>query len=122
MKRCLLVDESQVIRRVAAKIVEDLGFTPAQAANGREALAACAAQMPAVMFVEWDTEQMSGPEITQAIRLLPGGDMVKVVFCTTRNELADIQEALACGADEYILKPFDSEIVASKFLIMGLLG
>ncbi|MHB1208023.1 MAG: response regulator [Rhodospirillaceae bacterium] len=125
-KRCLLVDDSKVIRRVAAKIVQDLGFIPAEAANGQEALAACAASMPGVILTEWDLMQiggvqMTGPDLAQAVRLLPGGTAVKVVFCTTRNELADIREAIAAGADEYIMKPFDSEIVASKFMLLGLL-
>lgn len=131
-KRCLLVDDSRVIRRVAAKIVQDLGFYPAEAANGQEALAACAVSMPDVILAEWDLmqtsgeqaggAQMTGPELTRAVRLLPGGTAVKVVFCTTRNELADIREAITSGADEYIMKPFDSEIVASKFMLLGLLG
>jgi two-component system chemotaxis response regulator CheY len=121
-KRCLLVDNSPVIRRVAAKIVQDLGFAPAEAANGRDALAACAAAMPDVILAEWDLIEMAGPDLTQAVRLLPGGRAVKMVFCTTRNERADIQAALAAGADEYIMKPFDSEIVAGKFLLLGLLG
>jgi two-component system chemotaxis response regulator CheY len=90
-------------------------------------LAACAAAMPDVILAEWDLiqisgSQMTGPDLTQGVRRLPGGQAVKVVFCTTRNELADIQAALAAGADEYIMKPFDSEIVAGKFLLLGLLG
>ena len=122
MKRCLLVDDSPVIRRVAAKIVQDLGFAPAEANDGQDALAACAAAMPDVILAEWDMMQMSGPELTRAVRLLPGGAAVKMVFCTTRNELGDIRAAITAGADEYIMKPFDSEIVASKFLLLGLLG
>ena len=127
MKQCLLVDDSRVIRRVAAKIVQDLGFAPTEAANGQEALAACAVTMPDVILMEWDLmqisgAQMTGPDLMRAVRLLPGGAEVKVVFCTTRNELADIRAALAAGADEYIMKPFDSEIVASKFQLLGLLA
>jgi two-component system chemotaxis response regulator CheY len=55
------------------------------------------------------------------MRKLPGSGEVKVVFCTTRNELADVEEALAEGADEYIMKPFDSKMIQSKFLQMDLL-
>ena len=46
MKRCMVIDDSRVIRRVAAKIVQDLGFASAEAADGHEALAACEAAMP----------------------------------------------------------------------------
>ncbi len=121
-KRCLVVDDSRVIRRVAAKIVQDLGFSAAEAANGQEALAACAEGVPDVVLLEWDMAHITGPELTRALRALPGGRAAKVVFCTSRNELADVRSAITAGADEYIMKPFDSEIVASKFLILGLLG
>ena len=43
----------------------------------------------------------------------------KVVFCTTENEVAQITRALAAGADEYIMKPFDKEIVRSKLQEVG---
>lgn len=122
MKRCLVIDDSRVIRRVAAKIVQDLGFAPAEAADGQEALAACKTAMPDVVMMEWDMTQITGPDLTRALRALPGGNAAKVVFCTTRNDPADLRTAIAAGADEYIMKPFDSEIVASKFLLLGLLG
>lgn len=120
-KRCLVADDSRVIRRVAAKIVQDLGFTPVEAANGQDALAACRAAMPDVILLEWDLTQLCGADVAQAVRSLPGGSAAKVVFCTTRNAPSDIRAGLAAGADEYIMKPFDSEIVASKFLMLGLL-
>ncbi len=122
MKQCLVIDDSRVIRRVAAKIVQDLGFASAEAANGQEALAACKAAMPDVVLMEWDMTQMTGLDLARALRALPGGGAAKVVFCTTRNDASDIRAAIAAGADEYIMKPFDSEIVASKFLLLGLLG
>ncbi|MBX7199773.1 MAG: response regulator [Rhodospirillaceae bacterium] len=122
MKRCLVIDDSRVIRRVAAKIVQDLGFAPEEAANGPDALAACKAAMPDVVLMEWDMTQMTGPDLARALRALPGGGAAKVVFCTSRNDPADIRAAIAAGADEYIMKPFDSDIVASKFLLLGLLG
>ena len=116
-----MIDDSRVIRRVAAKIVQDLGFLPEEAANGVEALALCRSAMPDVVLTEWDMAQMKGAELVRALRSLPGGSAVKVVFCTTRNDASDIRAAIAAGADEYIMKPFDGEIVASKFLLLGLL-
>lgn len=120
-KRCLVVDDSRVIRRVAGKIVQDLGFVPEEAANGQEALAACRVAMPDVVLMEWDMTQMTGPDLARALRTLPGGRAAKVVFCTSRNDSSDMRAAIAAGADEYIMKPFDSDIVASKFLLLGLL-
>jgi DNA-binding NarL/FixJ family response regulator len=52
---------------------------------------------------------------------LPGGDRPKVVFCTTENDVAHIARALHAGANDYIMKPFDKEIVEAKFQEVGLI-
>ena len=56
-----------------------------------------------------------------ALRRLPGGDSPEVVFCTTENDVAHIARALHAGANEYIMKPFDKEIVEAKFQEVGLI-
>jgi two-component system chemotaxis response regulator CheY len=45
-----------------------------------------------------------------------------VVFCTTENDISAIAQAIESGANEYIMKPFDSEIVQSKFAEVGLVS
>ncbi len=122
MKRCLVVDDSRVIRRVASKIIQDLGFDVDEAENGRKALNALTIRMPDLILVDWDMPVMDGLEFAQQLRKLPGGNKVVVVFCTTENDIPHIRQALDAGADEYIMKPFDSEIVRSKLILLGLLG
>ncbi|MGE4062760.1 MAG: PleD family two-component system response regulator [Rhodospirillaceae bacterium] len=122
MKFCLVVDDSRVIRRVAAKIVQDLGFEVDEAENGRKALNACAIRMPDVLLIDTEMPDLGGVATVRELRKMPGGEKVAVVYCATENEPAFIREALAAGGDEYIMKPFDSEIVRSKFLLLDLLG
>lgn len=122
MKKCLVVDDSRVIRRVALKIIQDLGLDVDEAENGKKALNALAIRMPDLVLVDWEMPVMDGLTFTKELRKLPGGNKVAVVFCTTENDAPHIQEALAAGADEYIMKPFDGEIVRSKLVILGLLG
>jgi len=121
MKTCLVVDDSRVIRMVARKILEELNFKVAEAEDGKEALDACTASMPDCVLLDWNMPIMDGLEFLKEMRKLPGGDSVMVVFCTTENDLDHIQEAIAAGANEYIMKPFDSEIIQSKFVQVGLL-
>lgn len=121
MKSCLVVDDSKVVRSVARKILEGLSFAVEEAANGQEALDACKRQMPEAVLLDWNMPVMSGIDFLRALRELPGGDSPIVVFCTTENDMAHIQEALGAGANEYIMKPFDSEIVESKFAQVGLI-
>ena len=64
---------------------------------------------------------MDGLEFLHALRALPGGNAPIVVFCTTENDMDHIQKAIEAGANEYIMKPFDSEIIQAKFAQVGLL-
>ena len=120
MKTCLVVDDSSVIRKVARRILEDIGFEIAEAADGMEALAWCRAAMPDAVLLDWNMPVMTGIEFIVHLRQRPGGEKPKVVFCTTENDIAHIARAMHAGADEYIMKPFDKEIVASKFQEVGL--
>jgi two-component system chemotaxis response regulator CheY len=120
MRTCLVVDDSRVIRKVARRILEDIGYEIAEAADGMEALAWCRAAMPDAVLLDWNMPEMNGIDFLRALRLEPGGDAPTVVFCTVENDLAHINEALAAGANEYIMKPFDGDIIAAKFAEAGL--
>ncbi len=121
MKSCLIVDDSKVIRMVAKKILQELSFETAEAEDGKEALDQCKAKLPDAVLLDWNMPVMNGLEFLQALRQLPGGDATVVVFCTTENDIEHIQEALQAGANEYIMKPFDSEILQAKFEQVGLI-
>ncbi len=120
MKTCLVVDDSRVIRKVSRRILEDLGFEVAEAADGVEAMAWCTAVMPDLILLDWQMPVMDGLQFLKRLRGEPGGDAPKVVFCTVENAIDRIREALDAGADEYIMKPFDGSIVAGKLQDLGL--
>ena len=122
MKTCLLVDDSRVIRKVARRILEDLGFEVAEASDGLEALAWCRAAMPDVILLDWNMPVMNGIDFLRQLRGEPGGATPQVVFCTVETDPVRIREALAAGACEYIMKPFDGDIIQAKFIEAGILG
>ena len=121
MKTCLVVDDSSVIRKVARRILEGLDFQISEAENGEDAIEVCRQQIPDAILLDWNMPKMDGYEFLRALRCLPGGDKPKVVFCTTENDVAHIARALHAGANEYIMKPFDKDIVEAKFQEIGLL-
>jgi two-component system chemotaxis response regulator CheY len=121
MKSCLVVDDSKVVRKVARRILEDLRFAVEEAADGRIALEACLKRMPDAILLDWNMPVMDGIEFLRTLRRTEGGAAPVVVFCTTENDLAHIQEAIGAGANEYIMKPFDGEIIEMKFAQAGLL-
>ncbi|MBX9709537.1 MAG: response regulator [Xanthobacteraceae bacterium] len=121
MKTCLVVDDSSVIRKVARRILEGLDFNIVEAEDGEKALEACKQAMPEAVLLDWNMPVMDGLDFLRNMRRMPGGDKPKVVFCTTENDVAHIARALHAGANEYIMKPFDKEIVTAKFQEVGLI-
>ncbi|WP_456640432.1 response regulator [Bradyrhizobium sp. USDA 10063] len=122
MRTCLVVDDSSVVRKIARRILEELDFQIIEAENGERALEACRRAMPTAVLLDWNMPVMDGHEFLLHLRRLPGGDLPKVVFCTTENNIDHISRALEAGADEYIMKPFDKDIIAAKFHEVGLIA
>ncbi len=121
MSHILIVDDSNVIRKVAKRILAELRFDTTEACNGKEALIACRQHMPDGVLLDWNMPEMDGLEFLHRLRKLTGGDAPKVLFCTTNSQMQHIRKAIAAGANEYIMKPFDKEIIQDKFTAVGLL-
>lgn len=114
MKRCLIVDDSSVIRKIARRILESMGYEIAEAENGKEALDRCRIQVPDVILLDWHMPGMTALEFLAALRVTISGRRPTIVYCTTENDPADISRAFAAGADDYMMKPFDRASLASK--------
>ncbi len=118
---CLVVDDSRVVRKVARRILERHGFRVEEAENGLEGLVACQRTLPRCVLLDWNMPVMTGLGLLKALRSEFGPDEPIIIFCTTENEVAQISHALDCGAQEYMMKPFDEEILVGKFVQIGLL-
>ncbi|MEP2943153.1 MAG: response regulator [Hyphomicrobiales bacterium] len=121
MKNCLIVDDSSVIRKVARRILEDLSFEITEAEDGQVALNECQQKMPDAILLDWNMPVMDGLEFLSELRNMPDGEKPRVVFCTTENDVGHIARAIRAGANEYIMKPFDREIMQAKFQEVGLI-
>ncbi len=122
MKNCLIVDDSRVTRKVARRILEELEFGVEEAEDGREGLEICRRKMPDAILLDCGLQGMTGVEFLRVLRREPSGHGPIVVFCTIENDISLITEAVTAGANEYMLKPFDSEIVKSVLSEVGLLN
>lgn len=108
-----------MIRGLSRRIVTDLGYQVIEAENGKEALARCATDMPSLVIVDWDMPVMTGIEFVTALRAIPGGSEPKVVFCTSKSNMDDVQRGAAAGANEWIVKPFDQAKMLAKLAKIG---
>jgi len=121
MKQCLVVDDSRVIRKVARRILEDLEFSIVEAEDGETALNRCGERMPEAILLDWNMPVMNGLDFLVNLRNQEGGKAPVVLFCTTENDIDHITQAISAGADEYIMKPFDRDIIEAKFQEVGLI-
>lgn len=119
MKTCLIVDDSKVIRKVARHILETMEFQVSEAMDGQEALNHCENNHPDVILLDWNMPVMGGMDFLRSYRNSKPAHAAKVIFCTTENGIGHIQAAIDAGADEYVMKPFDRETLASKLQIVG---
>lgn len=119
--KCLIVDDSTTMRKIVRGIIETFNFLCSESADGLEAVEACKEDMPDLIMLDWNMPNMNGLEFLVALRSMKNGKHPKVIFCTTENSLEFIQNGLKAGADEYIMKPFDKDIIESKLSYLGIL-
>ncbi len=120
MRSCLVVDASTVVRTVARKTLEELGFDVAEAATGLAALKHCRTSPPELVLLEWDLPDMPGLRVLKTLRDAPAAARPSVVFCTRRDGAGEIADALREGAVEFVVKPFDSDVLRARLRIAGL--
>ncbi|MFN3505792.1 MAG: PleD family two-component system response regulator [Caldimicrobium sp.] len=122
MKKVLVVDDSKAIRQIEKKYLEELGFTVVEAENGEKALEVLM-ENPDIELVllDWHMPVMNGYEFLKKMRENPEWSHIKVMMVTTENQQTSVIEALMAGANEYLMKPFDKEMLETKikFLLEG---
>jgi two-component system, chemotaxis family, chemotaxis protein CheY len=121
MHRCLVIDDSRIIRKVARCILEDLNFDTAEAEDTEIALEYCRSGMPELILLDFDLPNGNGVEFVRKVRHEPNGERPVIVFCTTDNDVLQISQALAAGANDYLQKPFDRETLVAKLANAGLI-
>lgn len=118
VKRCLIVDDSEIVRKVARALIESLRFVVSEAATDREAIDACKADMPDVIFLDWHLPGSNSIELIKSIRQLGALKRPYLLYCMTENDEDASTRALAAGIDDIIAKPFDRATVTSKFALI----
>jgi two-component system chemotaxis response regulator CheY len=120
--KALIVDDHEMIRLLLCSAMKKLGITQVvEAENGQMAIEHCRKEMPNFIILDWNMPVMNGLEFLKALHQEPNWQNSIVILCTTENDINHIQSALSAGASEYIMKPFDVEIIRGKLVQLGLL-
>ncbi len=115
IKICMIVDDSPVIRKVANRILGDFGYRIVEMESGAEALDRCESELPHAMLLDWKLGDMEGHAVLAALMSRPMARKPHIVYATTVFDRDDIAQAIANGADDFILKPFTRLTLQDKF-------
>lgn len=115
MHKVLIVDDSKAIREIEKKYLEELGFEVLEAGNGKEALKVLE-ENPDIKLIllDWHMPVMNGYEFLLKLRANPTWSDIKVMMVTRENQQKSIIDAIMAGANEYLMKPFDKEMLKVK--------
>ena len=118
----LVVDDSERIRADARRLLEPMGFSVMTAGDGEAGMSLAVRHHPALILLDWSLPGMSGIDFLRTLRSVPGYQSTEVMVCSGHGRPADIHLAMRAGACEYILKPFDQDLLAFKLRQIGLLA
>lgn len=110
----LIIEDDEVARRTAERSLGKHGFTTLTATSGEDGLSIFAERNPAAVILDRGLPDIDGLEVCKRIRAMPGGSSVPIILVTAQDDNDDIVEGLDAGADDYVTKPFNSDVLASR--------
>ena len=121
MTHCIVADDSKIMRMLLTKIMENFGCHVDEAETGEDLIEQCASNMPDLIISDWNLPLIDGIDVLTKIRTDTKSKQPIFVFCSFIRKEEIIEQALKAGADDYIMRPFDEDIIASKLKIIKVL-
>ena len=115
MKRCMFVDDSSVIRKVAKRILGSPDMIVVEAGSGLEALDMCMAEMPDIIVVDGALPDMTAEEFIRRARAIETPTSPQIMLCLMEVDIGAIMRAKRAGAQGYLLKPFNRSQLLERF-------
>ncbi|TIO07053.1 response regulator [Mesorhizobium sp.] len=107
MKRCMFVDDSSVIRKVARRILSGSDMLVIEAASGLDAVEMCAADMPDIIIVDGALPDIQAVDVIRRVRAMESPVRPQILISLVEVDVASIMRAKRAGAQGYLLKPFN---------------
>jgi two-component system chemotaxis response regulator CheY len=119
--QALVIDDSRAMRSILSRILRNAGFEVREAEHGLAGLERLREGTKTdLVLVDWNMPEMDGLSFLKAVRLEGGFGDVRMMVVTTETEIGRMAEAMAEGADEYVMKPFTPEVILQKLELLGL--
>jgi len=107
-KKILIVEDNPQNMRVARMSVRSHGYSLLEATNGDEALEKAVRDKPDLIIMDIQLPKMSGLEVTERLRQMPGFRSIPIIAVTAHAMRGDKERAIAAGCDAYLSKPINT--------------
>lgn len=111
----LIVDDDELILKVARSVLQKAGYFVSLAKDGHAALELVEQELFDMVITDVNMPNgISGFQLASSIRKHERAKNVPIMFLTGRKDKVDVARALEAGADDYIVKPIDPDILLAK--------
>ncbi len=107
----LIVDDEPQIRKLLRIVLKDEGYKTQECENGSQAVRMSASIKPDLIILDLGLPDMDGKEVVDSIR---EWSQVPIIICSVRDADKEVVDALGRGADDYITKPFNPDILIAR--------
>ena len=114
MARILIAEDDLDIAENLVALLAAKGHRAVSASDGAEALARARKELPDLILLDVMMPRMSGHDVCRMLRADPKTAKLKIIMVTGLGRGGDVEEAFASGADDYLIKPFDTERLFKK--------
>ena len=120
MKTCLIVEDSEVIREIAMRILAEIPVEAKEAATAAAAIDLCREAKIDAVLLDWDLPTLGALDFLRGAAELPQEQRPVIILCATENDPQQFTLAKAAGAAHYLLKPFDRQSIEAKLAEIGM--
>jgi adenylate cyclase len=110
----LIVDDNADNREILQARLGGAGYATAAVADGRAALQAVRAHAPDLLLLDVMMPELDGFEVTRRIKADQGLPFLPIVLVTAKSATADLVNGLDAGADDFLAKPFEHQVLLAR--------
>lgn len=112
--RILVVDDDQISSRILSERLSKRGFIVSNVSSGRECLESLQSDIPDLIMLDIVMPEMSGLQVLQYVRSVYSSIDIPIIMATSKTDVSDIVDSLKLGANDYIYKPVNIDIVEAR--------